>query len=582
MPTEQFVPIIEKNGVPLGQLPIAEQLRAVRTNALGSLYYFIKVPLRRHKLTDYLHLPLCNFLERDHLKDLVEWPRDHFKSTMASEGLIMWRALPFTNADEADFRSLGYSDDFIEWMRRKHNPNARSLIVSENKDNAARLGRRIRFHFESNPLFRGLFQDILPDSSCKWDTFSMTIKRQQGGMGGAHGEGTFDFIGVGGALQSRHYGAGGLIIEDDLVGRKATESVSIMEKTIEFHQLVTALFEEEDAAHEGDELIIGNRWGYYDLNSYVREHEPWYQVTSHSALGGCCPMHPPDTPILPSVFSYEKLMRKRTTLGAYKFACQFLNNPSAPENAEFKESDVGWYFLKNLEGGSSDPLDGYIQHEVKDGVVRRKIRVASLAKCLVTDPNHSGNNGTGRCRHSIVVVGLDSEGNYYLLDTWAMAASYDAYFAKLYEMAKKWKITKVGFETVAAQKFAAYHLEHLNRVQPWKLKIVECKGEVQLDDGTVSRKKQFRIHGVIAPILESGRFWMKKNPNGEKAHLDFLSELTTFSMSGGGGMYLDQIDAWAYVPQLLKTPVNQYQNALRLQKHQEQMQRINRPYILMN
>lgn len=584
MPKQSFTPITQVNGTPLANLTPREQLRAVRTNALGSLYYFIKVPLRRSKLTDNLHLPLCKFLEREHLKDLIEWPRDHFKSTMASEGLVMWRALPFTSEDAEEFYKLGYSDDFIAWMSKSHNPNARSLIVSENKDNASKLGRRIRFHFESNPLFRGVFSDIIPDSSCKWDTFSMTIKRPSG-MGGAHGEGTFDFIGVGGALQSRHYGAGGLIIQDDLVGRKAIESQTVMDKTIQFHNQVTALFEEEDAAHEGDELIIGNRWSYNDLNSHTREHEPWYQVTSHSALGGCCPVHPPDTPILPSVFSYDKLMRKRQTLGSFQFSCQFLNNPSAPENAEFKESDVNWFYLKDrtieaqLNAFIGDPTEAAIVHEVKDGVVRKNVKIAHLAKCLVTDPNHSGNNGSGRCRHAIVVVGLDFDGNYYLLDSWAMGCSYDTYFGKLYELAKKWRITKVGFETVAAQKFAAYHLGHLNKTQPWKLKIVECKGEVQLDDGTVSKKKKFRIHGVIAPILESGRFFMLKSSSGQIRHQDFLSELTTFSMSEGGGRYLDQLDAWAYVPQVLKAPQSRVTDAMRLYNHQQQMKNINRPYV---
>lgn len=589
MPKQSFQIIHEVNGVPLEQLPPLQQLRMLRTNALGSLFNFIKVPLRRHKLTDYLHLPLCRFLEREHLKDLIEWPRDHFKSTMASEGLIMWRSLPFNDEDANHFAELGYWDDFINWMAKVHSPNARSLIVSENKENAAKLGRRIRFHFESNPLFRGLFPEILPDASCKWDTFSMTIKRPMG-MGGAHGEGTFDFIGVGGALQSRHYGGGGLIIQDDLVGRKAIESPSIMDKTIEFHKLVTALFEEEDAAHEGDELIIGNRWGYTDLNSHVREHESWYQVTSHSALGGCCPIHPPDTPILPTVFSYDKLMRKRQTLGSYQFSCQFLNNPAAPENAEFKEADVGWFHLKfnngvepntlnEWVGWHCEPNEGIIEHEVKDGVVRKKIRVSNLSKCIVTDPNHSGNSGEGRCRHAIVVIGLDSEGNYYLLDSWAQAANFDTYFSKLYEYALKWRITKVGFETVAAQKFAAYHLAQLNRTKPWKLKIIECKGEVQLEDGTISRRKKFRIHGIIAPILERGNFWMMKNSNNEKKHQDFLGELTTFSMTEGGGKFLDQLDAWAYAPQVLKTPTSRATDQVRLYQHQRQMQKINQPYV---
>lgn len=568
MVKEQFVPI-----------PIdttwdeARQLRAHRTNSLGMLYYFIKVPLRRTKLTDDLHLPLCLFFERDEIEDLVEWPRDHYKTTMGPEGLNMWSALPFTTEDEDQFLKLGYSDDYIRWMQRAHNPNTRNLVVSENITNAAKIGTRIRYHYESNALYRSLFPETLPDSSCTWTNYSLQIKRPGGGAG--HGEGTFDFIGVGGALQSRHYN--GFIFEDDLVGRKAIESPSIMEKTIEFHRLIEPLFEHNDADFSGKRLVIGNRWGWQDLNSHIREHEPSFKVTMHSALGGCCMMHPPDTPILPSVFSFEKLVKLRSKLGQYQFSCQYLNNPCAPEDSEFKERDVCFFKIEKDAAGEE-----WIIPEVVNGVVRQKIRVAGLAKCIVTDPNHSGQSGSGRCRHAIVVVGLDSAGNFYLLDSWAQGCSYPAYFQQLYYMALKWKLHKVGFETVAAQKFAAYHLKELNRTQPWKLTIVECKGEVTNPDGTVSKKKKWRIYNIIAPILESGRFWMLKGANGEIKHQDFLGELTTFTMNEGGGRYVDQLDAWAYVPMVLKTPLSSADEMIRKFRFQQKMNEVRKPYILMS
>ncbi|HTS04501.1 MAG TPA: hypothetical protein VMP68_02890, partial [Candidatus Eisenbacteria bacterium] len=127
-----------------------EVLRAMRMNCHGSLFYFVRNALRRKRLTIGLHLPLCQTLEREHIKDVIEMPRDHFKSTCASEGLAMWRALPLSQQDIDDFYKLGYSDEFVRWMYRAHNPDARNLLVSGNITNAAKLGKKIRYHFESN------------------------------------------------------------------------------------------------------------------------------------------------------------------------------------------------------------------------------------------------------------------------------------------------------------------------------------------------------------------------------------------------------------------------------------------------
>src|SRR5439155_14082392 len=95
--------------------------QALRVNGLGSLYYFAKVILKRRRLTAALHLPICLRLESDRLKDVLEFPRDHFKSTIASEALPMFWALPFGKQDEDLFQSkLGYSKEFVAHMRRVH------------------------------------------------------------------------------------------------------------------------------------------------------------------------------------------------------------------------------------------------------------------------------------------------------------------------------------------------------------------------------------------------------------------------------------------------------------------------------
>jgi len=523
---------------------------AVRLNGFGSSYYFIKVILKKNRLTPGLHLPICQSLEKEHLKDVKEYPRDHFKSTIATEGNPIWRVLPFSARDEDKFREFHAKgwfvhpaiDEFIRWMYFCHNIHRRTLLVSENLENSMKLGTRIRRHFESGDVFRTIYPEILPGTQEAWTSKSLQI-HVPGGKA-AHGEGTFDFIGMGGALQSRHYNA---VVEDDLVGIKTVESPSIMEKAMDYHQLLVGAFDQLDPDHEADELIIGNRWGYHDLNSQVRENEPWFHFETHSALGGCCDLHPAGVPIFPEEFSIAKLERFKKRLGTYKFSCQFLNNPCSPEDTDFRPEWLGKYMLIRNTAGEQ-----YIRHEVRDGLIRRDIRIEHLKKALVTDPTHSQNAAQGRCRHAIVVLGISSEGNYYLLDCWAKHCGYEEYFRTLFQMARKWGLHRVGFETSAGQGFGAHHIQYYAGVHNYRLSIVPLKGEVELEDGTISTKKEWRIRGVLGPICEFGRFFTQVWPDGKDRFQDFIGEYSEFPR----GRFVDILDALAYAPQILRTPMS--------------------------
>lgn len=552
MTRERYKPLY-----PSANTASADVWRIMRLNSLGSLFFFIHTTMKRDKLTESLHLPFCYTLERDHIKDVIEMPRGHFKSTICSEGLPMWRVLPCGQQDVDDFLKLGYSDEFIRWMIRVHNPDARNLLVSENITNAAALGRKIRWHYESNDYYIACFPETLPDSSCSWTDYSLSIKRPNGG----HGEGTFDFRGVGSALQSRHYN--GLLVEDDTVGRKAVESQSVMDKTIEYHQILPGVFENDDKNHENDELSVGNRWSFHDKNSYMREHEPWFRFESHSAFGGCCPLHPSDTIIFPEQFSFEKLMRLKRRYGNYQFSCQYLNNPVAPEDADFK---VEWLNYFRLEYDAQDQWQ--IVHETKNGEVRKNLKAHRLSIGMTSDPNHSGNTGMGRCRHANVVLAQSEDGNYYLLDAWAQAASYDTYYDKLFEMAQKWHLSRIGVETIAAQKYIKHHIEYLARVKNYSIRIDELKGEVEAADGTMSRKKEWRIRNILAPIAEQGRLFVQRE------HQDFIGEYQTFPK----GKFCDLLDAFAYAPQLLRQPMDFAMHLELLTANQEQMSRVGQPY----
>ncbi len=544
--------------LPLTGQPADEKLRRLRFNSLGSLFYFTKICLGKRKLTEHFHLPFCLSLEKEFLKDVYEIPRDHYKSTIASEALPIWLTLPFLPTDEDMFLREGYGDEYIRFLKRMHNPMRRNLLVSQNITNASKLGKRIEYHFQNNALFRGCFSEILPTSSETWTSSSMHVNRAKFG-GAIHGEGSFDYLGVGGALQSRHYD---FIVQDDLVGQKAIDSIAVMEDTIQYHRILPGAFESTDADNDNSELVIGNRWGFHDLNSHIREEELDFIFHSHSALGGCCEAHPPDTPIFPEVFSFEKLMRLKRRFGSYNFSCQFLNNPISPEDADFKNEWLRYYSFERADDGRV-----LLRRESHDGLVYKDTPLGHLQIAMAVDPAHSGNSGAGRARHAIVVWGqLDDD--YFLLEAWASQCTLGTFVDKIYAIAKKWRLRKFGVETVAGQIYLKFHLDTKNAQENNYLKVIELKGEVEGPDGSMTRKKEWRIRNVLSPLFEFGHVYVQRK------HQDFIGEFNTFPR----GKFVDLLDASAYIPQMLRHVTSRQQGMTMLASNQQRARLVNTPY----
>jgi hypothetical protein len=528
--------------VPEG-IPPGTQQAIHRMNCLGSLYYFSTVVLNKTKFqrnpdpAKNLHLLMCRTVEKDGLQEVIEIPRDHFKSSVYSECNPMWKVLPFTEADELLFRKVGYSDEFILWMRRAHQQNYRWLLCSEVTLNAQKLGTKIAFHYKSNEVFKHLFPEIIPDASCTWNADSLHHKRTTGATDG--GEGTFDFIGVGGALQSRHYDG---MVQDDLIGRAAFESPSVLEATIEYHQLLVGAMDAvvDGSGRENDEIIVGNRWAYNDLNSYIRKNENYFNFTTHSALGGCCKLHPYGTPIFPEAFTLEKLDRFKRRLGNYLFSCQFLNTPINPAEVKFKVSDLRYYeFIPDTESVNTDKKRRVkIRHHAHEGDVIPDVYPRNLKRYMIVDPNHSGNEG--RCRHAITVTGVHEDPRReYLLDVWAKACGTDELIDVMFHLAVDvWKLKEIHLETIAAQKYLKYHLDYkIKTSSDPRLKEIKI---VELKTPKTKNAKQMRIDG-LGPIFERHEFWV--NTYGQNEFLDEVKEYPN-------GMLRDVLDTLGYGPQV--------------------------------
>jgi len=569
---ETLVPrstILNYNLIDPSVLPEAVKPLAYRANCLMDLYYLSTVVLKKRRFSKNpiksknLHYTMCLTVMKDGLKEVIEIPRDCFKSTVYAECYPIWRALPFGKPEEDFFSNLGYSDLYIMWMHRCHSQDIRILIVSETIKNAIKLGVRVANHYENNEDFRRLFFDILPTEKETWTADSLHQRRTSAGTG--QGEGTFDFIGVGAALQSRHYN---LCIQDDLVGREARKSAIVMADTIDYHQILVGATDNENVDNPNrdfDEIVVGNRWSYNDLNSHIRENEPYFNCSTHSALGGCCSLHPFGEPLFPEELGTQKLIRWKQRIGTYHFSCQFLNYPIDPAKKKFNLADFRYFHIEKVNTALSIPKElpwykvpgltqlpqqyrNVIRHHVAEGDVEKDVFPRYLDRYIITDPRHSDEReaselGTGtRCRHAIVVVGASSEPRrLYVLDQWAKTCSTKSYIEKILYYTLKWKLDKIHCEAVGAQKFLIYHFNYFVQQQKYLHPEVTNIRMVPLKSSQSANAKFERIENTI-PMAERHEIWLDANN---------CSEIREeWEKYGQTHTTVDLIDTFGYVDQV--------------------------------
>jgi hypothetical protein len=511
---------------------------AIRLNSLGSLFFFCGYILKKDRLSR-LHKALCKSLESEDLHAVIEMPMLHFKTTCANEGLSMWWALPFTERDEVMMRALGYGDEWIRWMRKAHDQNARTLITHETEDLAIKVGVAIDSHYQYNERFRSTFPEIIPTSE-SWSAHTKYHKRTDN----SHTEGTYEYRGSGQSVQGLHMTG---IIEDDNVGKAAQDSLNmgdgrVMESVIAYHRLVSSRY---DPAHFtktglGRQLVIGNRWAPKDLNGWIRENQPEFTIERHSAEGGCCAIHPSGIPIFPEEFDHSRLATMKRTFGPVNYSHFFLNEAVAAEDYVFRKEWIRNYRFKPSKPDA--PLDDpgnflMIEHQVKSGEVIEDLACGALHIRMIIDLAHAKKRN--RCKHVVLILGFDSESDrMYLLDVWADAGPYSTLVGKMYEMAKKWGLYECWLETVGAQNLLKFHIEEKNRSMARPLRVME------LPYDNSENAKTNRIESM-EPVYRSGNFWI------HPSQTEFTSEYESYHARKTTDV--DVLDTVGYAPKTLET-----------------------------
>lgn len=547
-------------------LTLAEQgkaedvMRDMRVRSLWSPYYFAKVVLGYKEMVDYLHQEeLEGFVARllaGQTKQWIEWPRGFFKTTTFTISCGIWFTLPYDEKDtEYALDVLGLPEE--EWFARLalHDQNITQLYAFETQSNADKKIAEIKYHFEENEVFRSLFPEIAYTGSEKpWSSNNLKIRRT--GSGGRSNEGTFESIGVGGALQSRHYH---IVWEDDLVGKAATESETEMAKTIRWHGLLAGAF--VDASRQW-RFGVSNRWGFYDLNNHVRTNEPDFVFHTVSAWE---PGEDGDVPTFPvdgtgkERYTMAALMKIRDSgsMTRYDFACQYMNRPLLPGDKEIGLSNLHLYRVEE---------DGLIVCSCG-----AKFKPSQLQRYMHYDP-YNAKGVRSASRPAIAVIGTSTDKHVFLLHYYIGKGTYEQIYDEIFALNDRWRPQLFTYEDVGHQNMCEFHIRQMEKTPAYKdahKKFPRIEAAP-----TQGKAKEVRVRENLIPIIEKGKFARRQN------HQMFDEMLETFPHPVPGHDY-DLLDALAQGARVWRFPLSE--EAIDLQKtgDDEYLAQLGKPYSRM-
>ena len=476
----------------------AEDLHAeLRAKCDSSLYFFAKVLLGYKDMSDDFHLPLCrDEIEGPWTKKGFLLPRGHFKSTIITKARTLWLLAK--------------------------DPERRFLFVGESDKVAKKNLNDIKWHIENNRILKWLYPELVPPdfNATKWSDTEILLPRQ-----GTYDEPTIMSVGVGAKVTGFHFTD---IDYDDIFGELAAGSKAEAERVIEWVQYAPGLLVDPETSCE---VWVGTRWkhGNGDVYGWVMENMPYVEWYRRAAIEE-------GKPIFPQRFSLPRLREIEAREGTYKFACQYMNDPTPPEGADFSPSLIKYYSVAE-DKRTIVPEDG-----------TPNVQLSHLTRASMYDPSTGGKSATAE--NSIGVGGISNDRRIFILDSWAKNCGYE-------EAIERWHVAKDQFitykdfyELVGAQK----SIEDLVRTRRLERECALCgagkgtkpphhrmKPEPEKPAGG-NMQKEDRIRLYAQQAFEQGRVYIRRNME------QLRNQIVTFPH----GTLVDRFDVVAYLIHVLE------------------------------
>lgn len=398
-----------------------------RRLALSDLFYLLVSVLKRKDMIHPWVMARCDEVQASPDGNLDLWAREHFKSSIITFGLTVQDIL--------------------------RDPETTVGIFSHTRPMAKDFLRPIKNEFERNEELKGLFPDVLyadpHKHSPKWsEDDGITVIRK-----GNPKERTVEAWGlIDGMPTGKHFR---VLIYDDVIDKKAVTNPEMITKATVAWEHSLAL-----GAVGGAVRYIGTRYHTNDTYAEMMRRGAAvprvYPATADGTMDG-----------EPVLMSRAELAKRRRNWGAYTYAAQMLQDPTADKKQGF--------------------LADWLRYADSDG--------AGMNKYLICDPASEKKKDSDYT--SMGVIGLGADHNYYLLDAIRDRLNLKERADALFSLHRRWRPNGVGYEKYGMQCDLEYIKERQDATN-YRFQVIPLGGQMAKND---------RIRRMI-PIFEDGRFYL--------------------------------------------------------------------------
>jgi len=387
---------------------VAEQ----RQKGLDSFFYFTRGILGMDKLTNRFHREMCDKLQYDNaLRRLWLIPRDHYKSTIVAIAYCIWLLIK--------------------------NPEERILLAGDTAKNAEKKLSKIKSLILTAEGIRAFYPEIIPPNTRKttWSDAEIIVPRNE-----AHAEPSIYAVGAATGVVGGHYTH---IVPDDIIGKEAAESPTVMKSVVAWVDDLESLLVEP---YTNTIDVVGTHKTHDDVYHHIKNHwatgrlidgRPFFQSYVKDFWAA------PGEALFPELYGGNENARefaaRMEKQNPYKWSCDYMNDPSSPE-AEFDPDD--------LRAFTWDKDKQHVLWE-EDGP-----RVASLGDltCYMTvDPAYSKRKDASYA--AITVSGCLETGQVFLLEALKGRWGSQGLVREIIKMMRRYEryLRAVGIEATGTQ-----------------------------------------------------------------------------------------------------------------------------------
>lgn len=455
---------------------VQERRKYARLNPVIFGEQYIKPYIRRWNTATAKHQYYMMFEGLRNENIVIHIPVEHAKSTWFSLVLPLWFLI--------------------------NDRNTHGAILSNTSTQACGFLSAIKWHIENNDKFKNDFPEIVPDYKRKWTEKEIMIQRDKDKEGR---DPTIIARGTGNAILGTRLE---WVIADDICDLDNTANDIQRGKTLNWWNEIV----DSRVVEGGRKIVIGTLQHNQDLLCTLSDNKNYKYICLQALSSN-------NVPLWSDYWSYERLMKKKETIGSLAFAKVMQNDRLTSSN---KSLDVNWLNFYGV--GEKHNFSLYD----KDTSIYIGI-----------DPAIADDKTTAEKRRqdkfAIVVIGLDNPSKLMFL--WDYHTEYLT-FPQQVKLIDEWYtkysdiniVKKIGIEQTAYQRALAQQASLLQSLPPI------------MGVNTGSHSKATRIES-LGVYFETGRIHIRKTQN------EYIDEYKEFEP---GGRSPNLLDATAIIVSMIK------------------------------